>query len=186
VRRATSFVATMVAGGSLLLGVGIAVAAGKTHAKPNVKIKPMFVKCSLAIATQPPAGSNTVEQPPQSGNQYGPMSCGRKGFGGGIASDSFNVPDSGDTVGKYTAYFHNGSITGKFDLTPDQSGPLDVNNFTAQTWTGTITVTGGTGVFKGIRSMKASGKLNCSTPDSVHVKCTERIKLLPALGSVIG
>ena len=181
-KRGTSFVATAVAAGSLLLGVGIAMAAGKGA---NAKVKPLFVKCSLNIATTPPAGSNAVEQPPQSGDQYGPMHCGRAGFGAGVAADSFTVPDTGDTVGKYTEYFHTGSISGKFDLTPLEGAPLNANNFTAQTWQGTITVTGGTGVYKGIKSKKGSGTMNCASPDSVHLMCTTRIKLTLAPGTVL-
>jgi hypothetical protein len=87
----------------------------------------------------------------------------------------FKVPDSGDTVGNYVQYFGGGSIRGKFDLTPDQNGDVSSTDFTSESWTGIVTVTGGTGTLA-----KASGKkgvIRCTSGDSVHLTCTSKLKL---------
>ncbi|HSC03222.1 MAG TPA: hypothetical protein VLC49_07875 [Solirubrobacteraceae bacterium] len=47
--------------------------------------------------------------------------------------------------------------------------------FTSEAWTGTVTVTRGTGTLA-----KASGKkgvLKCASGDAVHLTCTEKLKL---------
>ena len=60
----------------------------------------------------------------------------------------------GDTVGTYVQYFGAGSITGKFDLTPGEGALPTADNFLSTTYTGTVTVTGGTGVYAGIQGLK--------------------------------
>ncbi len=94
-----------------------------------------------------------MDQPAAQGAQYGTVHCAGASFGWGVEKDSFKVPDSGDTVGDYVQYFGTGSIRGKFDLTPDQNGDVSSTDFTSESWTGTLTVTGGTGTLA-----KASGK----------------------------
>jgi hypothetical protein len=135
------------------------------------------LKCKNSLTTELLADSNTVNQPASQGNQYGPVHCPTKGFGGGIIGDSFTVPDSGDTVGTYTQYFSAGSIHGKFDLSPEEAGPISNANFESQSWSGTITIAGGTGIYNGITAKKGSGTMTCTSPDSVHLSCTEKIKL---------
>ncbi len=168
-RRRTWFVMTAVMTASLAVGVGMAGAAAAPKA--------MKLTCHLSMVTTPPPGSNTVDQPPSQGLQYGPLHCGTHGFGRGIVADSFTVPDSGDTVGKYTQYFKAGSVTGSFDIAPQESGGISLNNFSSQTWEGTIRVTGGTGVFSLIKEKKGSGVFTCTSADSVHLSCVEKIKL---------
>jgi hypothetical protein len=51
-------------------------------------------------------------------------------------------------------------------------------SFEAQTWQGTVKVVGGTGLYKGIKSKKA-GTMTCLSPDSVHLSCTQKLKLKP-------
>ena len=153
--------------------VGMSVASAATKSKTTAK--PIVVKCHLALGTVPPPGSAAVDQPPSQGAQYGTVHCAAASFGWGVEKDSFKVPDSGDTVGKYVQYFGAGSIRGKFDLTPDQNGDVSSTDFTSESWTGTITVTGGTGALA-----KASGKkgvIKCTSGDSVHLSCTEKLKL---------
>jgi hypothetical protein len=96
----------------------------------------------------------------------------------GVEKNTFKVPDSGETVGSYAQYFGGGSIRGKFDLSPTEgSGDLSSTptSFTSESWTGTVTVTKGSGALA-----KAAGKkgvLKCTSGDSVHLTCTEKIKL---------
>lgn len=136
----------------------------------------MVLRCTMSLTTEPPGGSNIVPQPPDGGSQYGPVRCPKLGFGSGIAGDSFKVPDSGDSVGRYIQYFHAGSITGRFDLVPQEGGQVSAN-FEAQSWIGKITILGGTGVYKGISAKNGTGVLKCASPDTVHLKCTEKIRL---------
>jgi hypothetical protein len=176
VRRPICLVATVVATGSLVAGVGIASAAGSHPAKPK-KVKPVMLRCHMSLSTAPPPGSNSVDQPPSQGKQYGPVGCPTKSFGSGLETDSFTVPDSGDTVGSYVQYFHGGSVKGTFHLVP-QEGTTSDTGFTSETWTGTVTVTGGTALYKGISGKKSTGVLNCTSPDTVHLSCTEKIKVV--------
>ncbi len=171
-RRRSWFIGGAVAAASLVLGVGIAGAAGNTAAKPVV------LKCKINLGTVPPAGSATVDQPPSQGSQYGSIRCPTATFGPGVEADSFTVPLSGDTVGKYTQYFADGSIHGTFDLTPQEGQPISTTTFTSSSWVGTLTVSGGTGVYSGIKSKKNAGVMKCLTVDSVHLTCTEKVKVL--------
>ena len=120
------------------------------------------------------AGSPTVDQPPANGSQYGPVRCNQ--LGSGVEQDNFKVPDSGDTVGKYWQYFAGGSVHGTFDLTPTEGfGALPSSSFSNETWAGKVTVTGGTGAFAGAKGKK--GTMKCTSADTVHLTCTEKIKL---------
>jgi hypothetical protein len=152
------------------LGVGSAVAGA---AAPKTE----KLVCHVSLTTEPPADSNTVNQPTDQGNQYGALNCGKPGFGHGLTGDTFTVPDSGDTVGKYTQYFKAGSISGTFDITPQEASGISATSFSSQTWMGTITIKSGTGVFGLIKAKKATGVLNCTSPDSVHLSCIEKIRL---------
>jgi hypothetical protein len=175
VKRRISFVAALAAAGSLCVGVGMSVAAAAQSPKPTL------IRCALSLTTIPPSGQASVDQPATQGKQYGPAHCHQKGFGWGVDATTFTVPDSGDTVGTYVQYMQAGTITGSFDLTPDESQPLDPGNFLAQSWTGTVTITSGTGIYKGIKAQKKTGVLTCTTTDSVHLSCKQKIKaFLPA------
>jgi hypothetical protein len=120
---------------------------------------------SIAIAN----GDTQVLPPVAQGDEYGTASC-NKVFGGGVQTDSFNVPASGDTVAKYVLYFGAGSLKGTYDLTP-QSSNL---NFLATTWMGTLKVLGGTGAYKGVTG---TGTMTCSSQDGIHTTCTDKLKL---------
>lgn len=168
-KRRICLVGTALAAVPFAVGISVAGAATKSTAP-----KPVTLKCHISLSTVPPPGSPAVDQPPPQGSQYGPVHC--KQLGSGVQQDAFKVPDSGDTVGKYWQYFSNGSIHGKFDLTPTEvSGDLSSTGFSNEAWVGKITVIGGTGA-----SAKAVGKqgiVKCKSGDAVHLTCTEKIKL---------
>jgi hypothetical protein len=175
VKRRICLVGIAIAAVPFAVGISAATAASKkTGSKPAVKAT--VLKCHLSLGTLPPAGSAAVDQPPSQGAQYGTVHSAGASFGWGVEKNAFKVPDSGDTVGKYAQYFGSGSIHGKFDLTPtESSGDLTGTGFASQSWTGTVTVTGGTGSLA-----KAAGKkgvLKCTSDDSVHLACTEKLKL---------
>jgi len=169
VRRRILLVGSAIAAVPFVVGIGVAgAAANKTSTKPIV------LKCHMSVSTVPPPGSNTVDQPPAQGFSYGQVHC--PSIGGGVEEQSFSVPDSGDTVGKYWQYFGTGSIHGKFDLSPQEgSGSLSSTSFESESWTGTVTVTGGTGTLASAAGKK--GTLDCTSDDTVHLTCVEKIKL---------
>jgi hypothetical protein len=175
VRSRSWFALTAVAAASFAGSAGIAVAA---TSKSTAAAKPIKLNCKVELIAAAPEGTNVVDQPPTQGAQYGPVNChpfGPTGFGGGIVATSFTVPDSGDTVGKYTEYFKAGSVRGSFDLAP-QEQDFSATNFASQTWQGTIKVLGGTGIYQGIKGKKA-GTVTCTSTDSVHLHCVEKVKL---------
>jgi hypothetical protein len=166
----------VVVAASLAVSAGAALAASsKSGTSAGKAIK---LNCKVELIASAPEGTNVVDQPPTQGSQYGPVNChpfGPSGFGAGMVATSFNVPDSGDTVGKFTQYFKAGSVKGKFDLTP-QEQDFSSTTFASQSWQGTVKVLSGTGVYKAIKGKKV-GTMNCTSTDSVHLNCTERVKL---------
>ena len=159
--------------------VGGAVAGSATASAAGAKAKKLVLRCSIAMSVVPPTNAAAVQQPPTEGWQYGHMQCPKKGFGDGVEASSFNVPLSGDTVGSYVQYFSRGTIRGKFDLVP-QEVSLD-GGFESAAWVGKLTVTGATGIYKGIKALKNPALMTCASSDTVHLACTERLKLvLPA------
>jgi hypothetical protein len=174
-----SFVGTAVAAASLVVGVGFAAAAGTNKGKPA---KPVTLTCKITMAAPPRGGDNVVEQPPLAGTFYGPSHCRTttRSLGEAVEAAPFKVADSGDTVGTYAQYFGAGSIRGKFDLTAGEGSLPTADNFLSTTYTGTLTVTGGTGIYAGIKGLsgkKHIGTVHCASPDTVHLTCTEKVKV---------
>lgn len=153
--------------GSLVLGVTIASAA------KTAKVKPTTVKCKIAMSVAVPDGSVQLALPADNGHMFGPASCG-KGLGSGITDYNFALQDSGDLTGSFKVYLATGSVHGTFDLSPTDSTPSSPDTFLAQDYTGTAKVTGGTGTDA---SLTGKATLACSTPDSIHMSCTEKAKV---------
>ena len=172
-QRRISLGAIAIAGVSLALVVGIAPAVGKTGRRSRAA-DTLAVGCNFTLTTVPPQGSTSVVAPASSGQQYGGLSCPQSGFEGGAIADTFQVPDSGDTVGVYVQYFGRGTVRGDFDLTPQEGTFGGGGTFQSQSWTGKISVTSGTGAYRGITS-SGMGTMDCNSPDSVHLSCVEQI-----------
>lgn len=165
-RRRICIVGTVISAVPLVVGVAIAPAAKtKAVAKP----KRTAVTCSSSVTTQIPDGATAVIPPVSQGTQYGTVRCGK--LGPGLEADAFTVPDSGNVQGQFAQYFAAGSVHGKFDLTPQEGPPLTTTTFQGATYTGTFTVSGGTGIYARITG---KGTLTCSSPDTLHLSCTER------------
>jgi hypothetical protein len=130
--------------------------------------------CSIKLATQIPSNDVTVTQGAASGTQSGSAGCAKPLFSG-VQRDSFVQDDTGDLSGNYQQWFNAGSIYGTYALTPGDTGPPTTTSFTAASYTGTITVTDGTGLFK---KATGTGTLACATTDSAHYTCTEKLKLV--------
>ena len=162
--------------------MALAATSAKAGGKHKAKAKVVTLHCHVSLTTEPPADSNAVPAPVQDGTMFGPVRCSGKHVGGrGVEAAPFTVPDSGDTKGAYTQYFKAGTIKGAFDWSPQEGPPVSSTSFQGGTWTGKVTVLGGTGVYKGIKGKKGTGVMNCSSPDNVHFACTEKVKVkLPA------
>lgn len=171
----------------LLLGVSSALAARphasaaaatkSTKTKAKTKTAGKKVTCTLSLTQQAPAGATDVSQGATDGTQMGSAVCGTL-LGSGVQNQTFATDGSGNLSGKYQQYFGAGEVYGAYALTPADSGPPTTTSFTSSSYTGTVTVTGGSGVDK-----KATGKgtLACSSADDLHYTCTEHLKLvLPA------
>ena len=108
----------------------------------------------------------------QQGSEYGTAQCAK--LGTGVQGDSFTVPDSGNTEAKFTWYLRTGTVSGKYELTP-QEGTL---NFLNVTYDGTLTVTGW---HRHLHGIKGSGTMTCASQDGIHTSCTDKLKVkLPA------
>ncbi|MFZ0042411.1 MAG: hypothetical protein WAK93_13955 [Solirubrobacteraceae bacterium] len=136
------------------------------------------VKCSTKTTIAVANGDTNVLPPVAKGADYGTAHCGGP-LGGGVESDSFNVPLSGDTLAKFTMYFGAGTVHGTYDLTP-QAGDLNTSatntttTFTQTNWMGTMKVKGGSGAYKGDTG---TGTMKCSSADGIHISCTDKLKL---------
>lgn len=178
------YLAGAAAAALLTAGLTTAPAFATSAAKKPVTVKTKTVvkntavttkmTCDLKLATQIPSNDVTVTQGAESGTQDGRAGCAKPLFGG-IEQATFLQDDSGDLTGKWQQWFNSGSVYGTYALTPEDTGPPTTTSFTSQSYTGTMTLTNGSGVFK-----KATGTatLACTTTDSAHFVCTEKLKLV--------
>jgi hypothetical protein len=172
VKRRICVVGVALSAGSVAFGVAPALAARHKVTKPKKKPAiqmPVATTCTTNTAIMIGPGVTTLTPPVQGGHEYGVATCGDV-LGRGVQGDTFAVQDSGDTVATYTLWFLTGTIRGKFDLTP-QEGDL---NFTTTSYTGTMTITGGTGQFFGATG---SGTMTCASDDGIHNTCTDKLNL---------
>jgi hypothetical protein len=144
--------------------------------KPVTKLEPVktTLTCTLQLVTQIPSNDVTVTQGAESGTQYGRAGCGKPLFPG-VEQSSFLQDESGNLSGKYQQWFNAGSLYGSYTLTADDTGPPTTTSFTNASYTGTVTVTNGTGFFK---KATGTGTLACTTTDLAHYACTEKLKLI--------
>ena len=144
--------------------------------KPVTKLKPVktTLTCTLNLVTQIPPDDVTVTQGAQSGTQYGRAGCAKPLFSG-VEASSFLQDESGNLSGKYQQWFNAGSLYGAYTLTAADTGPPTTTSFTDASYTGTVTITNGTGFFK---KATGTGTLTCATTDLAHYACTEKLKLI--------
>jgi hypothetical protein len=171
-----SLVGVALVASSLAIAVTVVPAGAKTSKgkTKTVKAKPVKVEATctsdVSIAVLP--GQTQVVPPVNQGHEYGLVSCGT--LGKGVQSESLTLQDTGNYVGTYTEYFDTGTIHGTYTLIPGDSIPTGPTTFNAANYTGTATVVGGTGAY---RKAIGTGTLTCSTPDSIHSSCSEKLKL---------
>jgi hypothetical protein len=161
--------------GLLVAGATTALAAANKSKKASPTTIKFKVTCRSSVGDVPADGDDSVVPPVDQGSQYGAVHCG-KVFGVGIQASVFKLLDSGDVQGSWWQYYSTGTIHGKFVLTPaDTEPPSSTTTFAAVSYSGTATVTGGTGTYK-----KANGKgtMKCASVDGVHFTCSDTVKVL--------
>jgi hypothetical protein len=161
-----------VASSTAALIIGATTAAAAVHKSKPAKAAAVSVKCTTKVGVMVADGDTSVTPPVEQGSEYGTALCSK--LGTGVQGDSFTIADSGNTEANFTWYLRTGTVSGKYEVTP-QEGTL---NFLNVTYSGTLTVTGGTGTLHGI---KGSGTMTCASQDGIHTSCTDKLKVkLPA------
>ncbi len=174
-KRRICVVGAAITAGSLAVAVVLAPAANsKTRIKRNQASGALSVVCNSAVTTAAPWGSSASDPSANAGTQFGWARCGRP-VNTSLQWNSFTVDDAGDVSGQYSRYTKNGLIHGTYQLT-SQEGSF--GSFTNANYTGTMTVSGGTGAYAAVTG---SGTSTCFSPDGVHLNCHEQWSLtLPA------
>jgi hypothetical protein len=161
----------------LIIGVASALAATSHASKGGKKSKapsPVTTKvsCASSLTLQVPTGAEDVSPASLDGTQMGNTNCAP--VGKGVEVESFTTEDSGDVTGKWQSWFNAGSVFGTFTMTPSDDNPPTTTSFSQVSYTGTFTVSNGTGVFA---KAAGTGTLTCSTEDSIHFTCKQKGKV---------
>lgn len=156
---------------AVVVPASAATSSSKSKPAKAKKIK-VTSNCSSNVATVIPAGQQAITPPLNSGQNYGSIRC--SAGGAGVMSQTFTQDDAGDLTGKYTVYFATGTLHGAYTLAQGPGQPSGTTTFFSATYTGTSTVTGGTGTYK---KVAGTGTWNCSTLDGVHLICSIKVKV---------
>jgi len=151
-------------------------AAPAHHSKKKTattKTVTSHVSCKLSLTTVAPPGSAGVEAGATSGANYGDSRCSSEHPG--VARQMFAVDPAGNMTGRLAQWFSTGSLYGTFSLTEtSSSAPPTATTFGKAAFSGTVTLTGASGMMKGITG---KGTMSCTTPDSLHYTCKEKLTL---------
>jgi len=137
-----------------------AIAAGAGTGASAKSDAPKKLKCKIEMFA--------LGQPNPSVGHLGFVKC-PKPFDRGLHYNRVTITKKpspgvpGAATGKFKNYYNRGTTKGTVVLTIVVTSPLN------QTYTGTVTYTGGTGRF---RHVKGSGKIECTTADAgAHKSC---------------
>ena len=163
-------------------GIPAAMAATPAHhsKKTTTRTETKGESCKLSLTTVAPPGAPGVTAGTTSGINFGKSSC--SAARPGVARQVFAIDTAGDMTGKIQQWFATGSVYGTFQLTAASlTGPPTATSFGKAAYSGTVKLTGASGMMKGITGM---GTMTCSTPDSLHFTCKEKLTLsLPSVKS---
>lgn len=150
----------------IVAAAGLAVYAAAVPAAPT-----RHISCTLRITTLIEPGATTVDVNATKGHGLAYETCGQP-LGRGIHVDSFSVaPQSsttGTVTGRYKSFHDTGTYHGTYRLTYTVSGS------THFTYSGTATITGGTGTLSHAAGTK---KYRCSSSDGIHSLCDMKVAL---------
>ena len=150
------------------------VTVTETKLKSETKTVSASATCKLTLTTQADAGTTAVTAGGESGSQFGDATCPTPLRGGALKA-TFTQDDSGDLSGSIQHWFKTGTVYGTYSLQPGAPvGPPTSTSFGQAAFTGTMTIKGAGGALSGTTG---TGKLTCSTDDSVHYSCTEKLSL---------
>ena len=145
-----------------------------TQLKVETKTVRSNVSCKPALLVQVTAGSTTILQGSETGSMFGSAGCGAPLFRG-VSHLSYAEDTGGNLSGPIQQWFNAGSLFGTFTLTPaPTTGPPTTTSFTQQTYSGTVTIKGGSGELRGTTG---TGRMSCATTDAIYYACTETAKL---------
>jgi hypothetical protein len=157
-------------------GIPAAMAATSAHhtkKTATTKTVTTHVSCKLSLTTVAPPGSPGVTAGTTSGANFGNSTCSSSRPG--VARQMFTIDTAGDMSGKVQQWFATGSVYGTFQLTAASlTGPPTATSFGKAKYTGTVKLTGASGMMKGI---SGTGTMACYTPDSLHFTCIEKLTL---------
>jgi hypothetical protein len=160
-----------------LRGAALAIiaASAMTLALPAAsEAKTRKVVCKLDLFA-------TIPQPAPTAANFGSTNCG-KPFGFGVQKDSSTVTRTsaltGIFEGPFKMFFDTGTIKGRFKIAFVTSvgivPPATTPSITHVAYTGSVTVTGGTGAWRRIRG---SGTVTGESPDAKRTALTETLTL---------
>ncbi len=163
-------------GAGLRAAVAIIAASATTMALPAVApAKTRTITCKLTLFA-------TIPQPAPTAANYGSSNCG-KPFGFGVQKDSSTVTRSSLTAGVFEGpfkmFFDTGTIKGRFKIAfvttlAPPVPPATLPTIAGVVYTGTVTVTGGTGAW---RRISGSGTVTGTSPDAKVTSLTEKLTL---------
>jgi hypothetical protein len=145
------------------------------HSKKTATTKTVttHASCKLSLTTVAPPGTDGVTAGTTTGANFGNSTCSKERPG--VARQMFDIDDAGDMSGKVQQWFATGSLYGTFQLTAQSSSaPPTASSFGQAKYSGTVKLNGASGMMKGITG---TGMMVCSTPDSLHFTCTEKLTL---------
>lgn len=154
-----------------------ALAAGPAHhtkqKTATTRTVTTHMSCKLSLTTVAPTGSAGVEAGTTSGMNFGDSRC--SSTHPGAARQMFAIDIAGDMSGEVQQWFATGSLYGSYRLTAANiSAPPTAGSFGKAKYTGTVKITGASGMLKG---MTGTGRMACATPDSLHYTCMEKLTL---------
>ena len=154
----------------------LVLAGAMTAALPaSAPAKTRKITCKLDLFA-------TIPQPAPTAANFGTTSCG-KPFGFGVQKDSSTVTRSSLTTGVFEGpfkmFFDTGTIKGRFNIAfvttlAPPVAPATLPTIAGVVYTGTVTVTGGTGAWRRIRG---SGTVTGTSPDAKVTSLTETLTL---------
>jgi hypothetical protein len=159
---------------SKLLAGAVVVAAATLAVYPSaVPAAPArHISCSLRTTTLIEPGNTTVDPTATKGHDFSYETCGQP-LGRGVHVSSFSVAPQSSTTGTVTGHWESFFSTGTYHGTERVS--VTVTSSTQVTYSGTATITGGTGT---LSHAAGAVKLRCSSNDAgIHVLCHLKVAL---------
>lgn len=157
----------LVAGAVIVAAAALAVYAPAVPAAPARQIS-----CTLRDTTLIEPGSTTVDPTATKGHDFAYETCGQP-LGRGVHVNSYTITPTSSTTGTVTGHWESFFSSGMYHGTERLSAT--VTSSTQITYSGTATITGGTGT---LSHAAGTVKLRCSSNDAgIHALCYAKVTL---------